>query len=133
MVKVRVCAAGCRIALGLCLGLGVQPAPVLADSAGLWNVKADHFQCLLQNVDAHLATGLDPVVIFLTACPETDLVKIMASTSQNLAVSDVKTVDDSVEQPAEVITFTRAQLACLARIDPVAAAPVLQVPKDPCQ
>jgi uncharacterized protein YfaS (alpha-2-macroglobulin family) len=129
----RTYGSGCRIVTALCLGILVQPAMVLAEGSDLWNIKADQFQCLLNNVDAYLATGQEPVVIFLTACPETDLVKIMASTSRNLAVSDVKTVDDSTEQPAEVVTFTKAQLACLAGVEVATSALVLQVPKDPCR
>lgn len=115
------------------LGLCAHANAAAAQGDGFWNVEADHFQCLQQNVDAYMATGQEPVVIFLTACPETDLVKIMASTSKNLEVSDVKTVDDSADRPAEVITFSRAQMACLAKVVPPAGARVLQVPKDPCR
>jgi hypothetical protein len=104
-----------------------------AQDKPVWNIKAEQLDCLRQNVNGYLATEQDPVVIFLSACPETDLVKIMASTSQNMAVADVDVVPDSANAPAEVASFTRAELVCLSEFTPDAGSPVIQVPRDPCK
>lgn len=104
-----------------------------AQEKPVWNIKAEQLDCLRQNLNGYLATEQDPVVIFLSACPETDLVKIMASTSQNMAVADVEVVQDSANAPAEVVSFTRTELACLSEFIPDGGGPVVQVPRDPCK
>jgi hypothetical protein len=107
--------------------------PVSAEDGSVWNLKADQAACLQKNVDAYLALNEDPLVIFLAACPETDLVKIMAQSSQNMAIAEVDRQEDSAEQPAEVITFTRAQLQCLMDLKLESGQAVVQVPRDPGQ
>lgn len=96
-------------------------------------LRTEHLLCLQSNLNKYLAAAEDPLVIFLAACPETDLATIMAGSSKNMAVADVEIAGDSPEKPAEVIVFSREQLNCLAKLDVELDRPVVQIPRQPCQ
>ncbi len=119
-------------AAAIALTAGYTTNAALAQGAPDWNIKAEHYACLMENIDAYLNSTNDKVVIFLQHCPETDLVKLFSLNTKNSLAVNVETVKDSEEQPAAVVTFTKKQLHCLRSKFPPADQGVMKIPQRPC-
>lgn len=103
-----------------------------AEEGKFWNIRSDHLNCLLANSAAYLEGASDPIIIFLTVCPQTDLEEILKGSTKNLSIVAPDVQSDSKDEPAEVVVFTRQQLECLRDISFDLSVPVLEIPRDPC-
>lgn len=81
-------------------------------SAQTFTVSETDALCLLENKQAYLGDGAEPVIIFAPACPETDLTVGMRTATQNAPMPRIKTADgDEVDT---ILVYTRAELECLS-------------------
>ena len=48
-----------------------------------WIIPEDKFECIVTNLEAYKSVENDPVLIFVTECPETDVTKIMRDRQKN--------------------------------------------------
>jgi len=121
------------ISIGLLSLTLVNGSGAVAKDQAHWTVLTEHFQCLKSNLEIYQQIASNVVVIFLYACPETDLVKAMAVNAKNSVMADVKIVADTAEQPAVVISFTHDQLVCLANLPISTKGKVVHLPLNPCK
>ncbi|MEM8837231.1 MAG: hypothetical protein AAGE89_04000 [Pseudomonadota bacterium] len=96
-----------------------------------WHVKADDFRCVQQQVEKYLQQQGDQILIFIVDCPDIDIVASLQKRVQNSSGSDVKLKTNTPERPAEVITFSRSELLCVAKIKIEEGRPVIAIPKNP--
>lgn len=103
-----------------------------ADERDYWNVKADHFRCVLNNLEVYAAQPQKTVVIFTESCPEADISKLFSKSVQNNALPAAERTDDSEQKPAEVIVFSKEGLMCLKGQTIPENLDILKIPKNPC-
>lgn len=106
--------------------------PASAADEEFWNVRKSDFHCLMANLSAYKAVEDDQVIIFLSSCPETDTDVALGMLSKNQIISDVDKVEDNAITPAEVITLTLKQIACLEGQQFDQTGSIIQLPRNPC-
>lgn len=80
-----------------------------------WRVTADQARCLIDNVDAYIASGAEIVVIPIETCPYPSLsVENLDGLSNYGGVSKIQT-KRSPSGYDDVISYTAKDLACLDR------------------
>jgi len=98
-----------------------------------WNVRKIDFHCLMENLSAYKALEDDQIIIFFSACPETDIDIALSLLSKNQIISDVEKIEDNATTPAEVITLTPKQIACLEGQQFVETGNIIELPRNPCR
>ncbi|GAB5510643.1 MAG: hypothetical protein Rhims3KO_20440 [Hyphomicrobiales bacterium] len=71
----------------------------------VWRVSLDQAQCIQHNAELYQQAGLDPIIIVVRSCPETDLVAAMQSVTENSGLFGLQEGDD-------IIIMTSDELEC---------------------
>jgi len=98
-----------------------------------WYVKQEHFTCLQNELKNYLAQSGDQFVIFISECPERDVVAILLRKTQNSSQPAIKKEENTPSNPAEVITFSRKELECVANLQIETSQKIISIPRNPCQ
>lgn len=120
-----------RAGLALCVfGL----ATISTVSAEDWVVATSHVQCLIDHVGSYNSSGNEVLMIVLSACPEPDINKALASLTQNNAVPGIAVGGGSASDIDDVVVYTPTELTCLSSLPLDLSGQTTRLPKQPvCQ
>lgn len=104
----------------------------LAQSSTEWLVESKTAKCFLQNIEKYKNSPTDPVIIYLDACPEVDLVKVFEQLSRNSAVPQINSAKRPKGSPEKVIVYRKEELTCLAKLSLSSEKDLIKLPKKPC-
>lgn len=116
-----------RALLAGLVGLTGVGGPALA--ADQWVAVTTHVQCMLDNADHYRDSGQSVLMIVLSACPEADIGKALASLTQNSAVPGIGV--NSASDVDNVIVYTPEELACLKMMSLDLTGATTMLPKKP--
>ena len=94
-------------------------------------MRSEKFQCLLVNIEDYRKLPGEQLLIFPEKCPKTNTAELLNEDTEN-SIYSIDTVTNSPERPAEVITFKKSELDCVANIEIVENSPIMEIPKKPC-
>jgi len=80
-----------------------------ADEA-IWRFDAAQGRCVQENISVYETSDMNPVVIVLSACPETDLAKVLRASSENSGLFSVNDGD-------RVLVLSHEELACFGELE----------------
>ena len=106
--------SGVNVFLSLCAYfIGSTAADAANDE---WRISPESAACFLEHLDDYRNAGGDPVVIVVSACPETDRVKALATLQRNSApgLRESAVADSGFDN---VVVLTLQELDCIAKLD----------------
>lgn len=106
----------------------------LAQDQDKWVVRLNEAECLLDNIDTYLLGDREPVVIFISLCPETDTSRIMRKLQKNSGLPSGPSVviaPDGTEFD-ELIVYSKKELLCLKDLPIIKAVSHIRLPQNPC-
>lgn len=113
---------------GVCVDASALPAS--ADEE--WVAVTVDVQCVLDNAQVYRDSGQNILMIVLSACPEPDVTKALATLTKNSAVPGIAVgADAPKEKIDDVIVYTPAELDCLLAAPLDLSGPVTRLPKKP--
>jgi hypothetical protein len=118
------------LSLGFTLLISGTSGSALAEEQ--WTVITQHVQCVLENINSYKESGQEVLMIVLSACPEPDINKALASLTQNSAVPGIG-ISGSIaaETIDNVIVYTPAELECLRVAGIDLTSTIARIPKRP--
>lgn len=96
-----------------------------------WLIPTERYDCIVSNIDKYLATKKDPILIFVSDCPATDIAEIMAKRTQN-ALPAIKSGPAAAEGWDQAIVFSRGDLDCLKTKARPQDKAIIAISKKPC-
>jgi hypothetical protein len=99
-----------------------------AQATEYWRVSEQQAKCLLENKESYLHTGGSPILIVVSACPETDIVKAMQFVSRNSALPGSKAKQSELD---DVVVYSRDELICLSSSMIVSVQGEVRLPANP--
>ena len=96
-----------------------------------WVVSSAHAQCLFEHLEVYSSSAQNVLMIVLSACPETDTSKALASLTQNSAVPGIALAAADGTGVDDVIVYTHEELTCLAKLAVDLSGPTSRLPKKP--
>lgn len=121
------------IVLAVALAVIISSNGVFAQETAVWVVESAKIRCVFENISVYLASKNDPVIVYLDACPETDMVAVFREMTKNSTIPTIRRRDKAPNEPEQVIVFTKAELECLSRHMPDTTNTLTRLPRKPCE